>query len=101
MTARKSRRDFLKEAAAVTAVAHTGVGHAFAQGRVLGANDRINVGFVGCGGRMNTHIDYIVKRAKEKGDVQAVAICDIYERRKTAAATRAGVESKNVHHDFR
>jgi hypothetical protein len=24
-----------------------------AKGRVIGANDRINVGFIGCGGRMN------------------------------------------------
>ena len=38
----------------------------FAQGRVLGANDRLNVGFVGCGGRMNTHIDYIVGVQKKR-----------------------------------
>lgn len=96
MAETKSRRNFLKQASA-GAVALT----AFSVGRVLGANDRINAGFVGCGGRMNTHIDYVVKRAKEKGDIQAVAVCDIYDKRKQLARQRAGVDEKSVHHDFR
>jgi hypothetical protein len=110
MAETKSRRAFLKQAgvgaAAIatfsnTATAKTEEMTAFAPGHVLGANDRLNVGFVGCGGRMNTHLDYIVRRAKEKGDVQAVAVCDIYDRRKQLARQRTGVDEKGVHHDFR
>jgi len=73
MKEKKSRRDFLREASAgATAItllpelaaAQSKAKHVFATGRVLGANDRINVGFVGCGGRMGTHIRYLVNRAK-------------------------------------
>ncbi len=95
MSDTKSRRDFLKQASAAATIFSTTASPA------LGANDRLNVGFVGCGGRMNTHIDYVVRRAKEKGDVQAVAVCDIYDRRKQLARERAAVDEKSVHHDFR
>jgi predicted dehydrogenase len=110
MAETKSRRDFLKQsgvsAAALTAFSKTAAAKTeskpvFATGRVLGANDRLNVGFVGCGGRMNTHIDYLVKRAKEKGDVQPLAVCDIYDRRRHLARERTGVEEKSVYQDFR
>src|SRR5690606_35919232 len=72
-----------------------------AKSRILGANDRINVGFVGCGGRMNSHITRIVNRAKEKGDVQAVAVNDIWDKRKAAARERTGVDERSVYHDYR
>ena len=114
MAEKKSRREFIKEvsvgAAAVAAgntlltesVAAQSKGkHVFATGRVLGANDRINVGFVGCGGRMGSHIRYIVARAKEKGDVQPVAVNDIYEIRKQKAREMTGVDERSVHHDYR
>ena len=102
----KSRRDFLKQASAGTSLlatlAATNKGApVFATGGVLGANDRLNLGFIGCGGRMNSHIDYLRQRAKERGDVQLVAVCDIYEKRKQLARERAGVDEKSVYHDFR
>ncbi len=103
MTELKSRRDFLQQACAgvaLVATPATSPSQVFA-GRVLGANDRLNVGFVGCGGRMNTHLDALVNRAKERGDVQPVAVCDIYDKRKRLARERADVDEKNVHHDFR
>ncbi|MGE0129116.1 MAG: Gfo/Idh/MocA family protein [Blastocatellales bacterium] len=110
MSENKSRRDFIKQAgagaAALAALSETATAQSKASyirslGRVIGANDRINIGFVGCGGRMNTHIDYIVKRAKERGDAQPIAVCDIYEKRKNASRERAGVDEKSVHHDYR
>jgi len=104
-----TRRDFIKQvgagaaAAAAGTLAQAGASAAPlpASSRILGANDRINVGFVGCGGRMRTHIDHIVRRSKEKGDVQAVAVNDIWDKRKDAARVRAGVDEKSVYHDFR
>jgi predicted dehydrogenase len=73
----------------------------FAQGRVIGANDRINVGFVGCGGRMNAHIRRIMERNKERADVQAVAVNDIWDKRKERARTATGVDERSVYHDYR
>jgi predicted dehydrogenase len=109
MSQQNSRREFLKQTSVgagllniLPSVAPTsGAAPVFATGRVLGANERLNIGFVGCGGRMNTHLDYFVKRAKERSDVQPVAVCDIYEKRKRLARERTGLDEKGVHHDFR
>src|SRR5262249_38484517 len=109
MSENKSRRDFMKQASVAVALtalgqptpAQTKARYIHSPGRVIGANDRINIGFVGCGGRMNTHIDYFAKRAKESGDAQPVAVCDIYEKRKRSARERAGVDEKSVYHDYR
>ncbi len=110
---KKSRREFLKQAGTGAAVVTTGAAllpavavaqtkgkYSFAPGRVRGANDRINVGFVGCGGRMNTHIRYLAARAKEKGDIQMVAVSDIYDKRKQEAREKTGVDEKSVYHNF-
>ena len=68
-----TRRDFIRRVG-VGAVAAAGVAasagaevskrtQTLAKGRILGANDRINVGFVGCGGRMNAHLRRIPRYA--------------------------------------
>lgn len=111
MPEKRSRRKFLKEAGAGSALALTALNAPvaaqsksklqFATGRILGANDRINVGFVGCGGRMGSHMRYLAARAKEKGDVQLLAVNDIYEKRKQRAREMTGVDEKNTYHDYR
>ena len=106
-----TRRDFIKQVGA-GAVAVTGTAGAArtaaasqnrpaARGRVIGANDRINVGFVGCGGRMNTHIRRVMERQRERGDVQAVAVNDIWDKRKQRAREATGVDERSVYHDYR
>ena len=74
---------------------------AASMGRVIGANDRINVGFIGCGGRMNAHIRRVMERNKERGDVQAVAVNDIWDKRKQRAREATGVDQRSVYHDYR
>ena len=104
-----SRREFIRKVGvgvAAAAASANSVGAAaknitFAQGRVIGANDRINVGLVGCGGRMNAHIRRIMERNKERGDVQAVAVNDIWDKRKERARTATGVDERSVYHDYR
>jgi predicted dehydrogenase len=104
-----TRRDFIKQVGA-GAVAVVGTGSSLraapqqrpaVRGRVLGANDRINVGFVGCGGRMNTHIRRVMERSKTVGDVQAVAVNDIWDKRKQRAREATGVDERSVYHDYR
>lgn len=107
----RTRREFIKQvgagavaAAALPAAAAATVHGAPAiatGGRILGANDRINVGFVGCGGRSRAHMNHIVARYKAKGDVQPVAVNDIWDKRKEAARELAGLDEKAVHHDYR
>jgi predicted dehydrogenase len=103
-----TRREFIRQVGAVAAagaVASAGDRPAaqttMAKGRVIGANDRINVGFIGCGGRMNAHIRRVMERNKERGDVQAVAVNDIWDKRKQRAREATGVDERSVYHDYR
>jgi predicted dehydrogenase len=85
-----NRRDFLRTASSVGA--SLGIaGGAFARpgkmapSRVLGANDRINVGVIGVGGR-GFYVAREFVRAGEKENAQILAVCDVYEKRKAKAA---------------
>src|SRR6516165_8361778 len=52
-------------------------------GRVIGANDRINIGVIGCGGRGRYDAEaFAAFGAKNNNGCQIVAVCDVYERRK-------------------
>ena len=108
--AASSRRTFIKQAAAGTAV--TGAGsiiktpvysqnQAPSTGRVIGANDRINVGFVGVGNQgFNTHVHQI-KNNEAKHNVQATAACDVFSEYRDRAQEFMGVKSDNVYNDHR
>ena len=105
-----TRRAFIKQVgagavavASATAVPRDANAHQTlpAKSRIIGANDRINVGFVGCGGRMNAHIRRVMERHKESGDVQAVAVNDIWDKRKQRARDATAVDEKSVYHDYR
>src|SRR5579872_382526 len=65
------RRQFLKLAG--TAAALTAKSYA----RVLGANDRIRLAQLGCGGRGGGHI-HMVHMASEHTPVEVAAVCDIW-----------------------
>jgi predicted dehydrogenase len=83
-----NRRAFLKRA--VGAGATLGLANSLAAkagvaggGRVLGANDRINVGVIGVGGRGT----YVARQFADVGQAdnscQIVAVCDVYQKRVT------------------
>jgi predicted dehydrogenase len=57
--------------------------------RVLGANDRINIGVVGMGGR-GTYVASAFTEYAEKNNnaCQIVAVCDVYEKRKASQAAK-------------
>ncbi|MFH1744294.1 MAG: Gfo/Idh/MocA family oxidoreductase [bacterium] len=69
------RRAFMKTTAAGVLAA----GGAFAPSTVLGANDRIRIGMIGCGGRGNSLRGTIVKH-KEEWNVTVVAACDVWSK---------------------
>ena len=71
-----NRRDFLKTTAAgATALSLT----AASAKRVLGANERLRIAFLGVGGRCQQHIDTVLKMIKEGKPVAAVAVCDVWD----------------------
>jgi predicted dehydrogenase len=53
--------------------------------RIIGSNDRINIGFLGCGSRSREH-QMIVKAAEKKKNLAVVAVCDIWKLNAEKAA---------------
>jgi len=71
---RIDRRAFVKQAGA--AMLATGM-DARSYARVLGANDRIRLGQLGCGARSHGHVRMVQLAAKQM-PVETVAVCDIW-----------------------
>ena len=77
------RRDFLKTASAAgislgmagSALAGRG---AKLSGRVIGANDRINIGVIGVGGRGSGDAASFQRYGEKNNACQVVAVCDVY-----------------------
>ena len=76
-----TRRTFAK-AAAATAATLTAAGYS----RVLGANDRVGVGFIGVGNRGDQLLDAFLAHK----DLDVIALCDVYEPYLPAAAAKVG-----------
>ena len=79
------RREFLRTAALAGAAAAPAVYAAKpgkpASGRVLGANDRINVGVIGTGGRGAYVAKEFAKAGAGAHNAQILAVCDVYQKR--------------------
>src|SRR4051794_14484640 len=75
-SAMSTRRDFLKTTAVAGAAATLA---AASYARVVGANEKIGIAFIGVGGRCQAHLDIVNKMAKENKDVQPVAVCDVWD----------------------
>ena len=105
-----SRRDFVKKSAiAATAVlagcspkvAETVQKTAPAAGGVLGANDRLTIGFIGVGGQgFNAHLGTI-KNHGEAFNAVGAAVCDVFDKRRERARAELGLESGDAYHDYR
>ena len=55
--------------------------------RIAGANERINIGFLGCGGRGNGHKNMVKMSEKDK-NLGVVAVCDIWKINREKGAAR-------------
>src|SRR5947208_6164246 len=97
----ETRRDFIKKTAtAAAAVAATGIiktpvygqSTSPSTGRVIGANDRIAVAYIGVGGQGMAHVRHQKTHASENNIVQA-AVCDVWQKRIQEA--KAFIENEN------
>lgn len=83
-----TRRQFTHSAAVTLAAA--------SYGRVLGANDRVRLGFIGVGNRGDQVLDgFLVHK-----DCEVVAVCDIHQPYVEFACKKAGGSPK-PYHDYR
>src|SRR5687768_4014664 len=86
------RRQFIKGVLQTTAV----VASAASARRVHGANERVDVALVGCGGRGM----YVARLMRQVPDVAFVSVCDVYEPNAAKAKAWAG-EGCTAYSDFR
>jgi len=92
-----SRRKFLTTAAG--AAVGAGLMVSLPGRQVLGANDRIRVGLIGCGGMGSSHLSTVMDMgAKGDENCEMVAVCDIFEPRKQYGAAQC--KGKAIH-DYR
>ena len=83
-----TRRTFLKTSgAAAAAVGVTASSYA----KVVGANDRIRIGFIGAGGMGSGHMKAIAG-LKEKNNLEAVAVADCWQTRAEQGKDKAGAQ---------
>lgn len=82
-----SRRDFMGHGGKMAALLPL---TALSSQRVLGANDRINIGLIGCGSRGRNALmkDYL-HRFDEKYNFAVTAVCDVWRQHREQAAAMA------------
>src|SRR3954451_18591730 len=84
-----SRRDLFAGAAlSMTARAYS---------QIAGANERLRIGVIGCGGMAGKHMKNLV-RMRQGDNIDITAVCDIYDKRaQQAAEVTGGKIYKNYH----
>jgi predicted dehydrogenase len=76
-----TRRDFIRGAGAAAALTVAAAASKPVVGRAQSANERIGVGFIGCGGRSHAHLQAVHYLSMHGGNVDIVAACDAYRPR--------------------
>lgn len=98
----ESRRGFITKASTAAAVVASsnivktpvyGQNQAPSTGRVIGANDRINVGYIGVGGQGQAHVSSM-KGHKAESNLAQVAVCDVSQARMDQAEEKIGEKVK-------
>ncbi|RJP21976.1 MAG: gfo/Idh/MocA family oxidoreductase [Candidatus Omnitrophota bacterium] len=86
-TDQQNRREFIRRTTAGAAGIAQGAFGAPAK-RVLGANDRLLVAQIGCGGRGMSWVAGQVYRFREQENTEIIAVCDVWKRNLNAAVDR-------------
>lgn len=87
------RRQFMTKILGTAAGASIG---GLSGGKILGANDRINLGWIGCGGRGR----YVMGLMLQNPNVELGAVCDVYEAHASQGKKLAGARCR-TYRDFR
>src|SRR5438045_1452978 len=107
----QTRRSFIKKTATIaTGAAALGATNIFktpvygqtqapSPGRVIGANDRIVVGFVGCGSQGRTHIKSQRDHAGDN-NIAIAAVSDVFSKNMERGHKEAGIDSANCYKDY-
>src|SRR5512145_2288322 len=86
-----NRRRFLLSTAGVAAIPWMAPSHAQVSSKVTGANDRIRVALIGCGGMGRGDLAMFLQNS----DVDCVALCDVDERMITEGLQTVAAHRQN------
>jgi predicted dehydrogenase len=90
MWTKVNRRDFVKYAIGAGAAMKLMGRAPDAFGNVRGANNHINIGMIGVGGRGTDLLGWVMKTGEQPNTpARVVAVCDVYARRLSAAKEKA------------
>ena len=99
-----SRRDFIKAAGAtaagVMAGSLLGSSQVMAAPRVIGANDRINIGIIGVGGMGSGHLNTL-KSMEADHNIKVVGVCDVWDKRLERARNALNLPHTYTYKDWR
>ncbi len=88
-----SRREFIHASAKATTAAGLAVAFPMvARGRVIGANERIGVGFIGVGGRGSGHVATVQRLIQGGENLRVAAVCDAYGYRLQESVKASGAK---------
>src|SRR5882724_7545853 len=82
-----SRRHFAKRVALGVGVASLWSARSYSS--IVGANERLRLGVIGCGGMANSHMDALLL-IKQTDQVEIAAVCDVFQKRLDAAVQKTG-----------
>lgn len=71
-----------------------------AERRIIGANDRLYVGHIGVGGMGSAHL-HSLKNQSEELNLQSIAVCDVWEKRRKQAQEALGLPDYLAFRDYR
>ncbi|MHC4509891.1 MAG: Gfo/Idh/MocA family protein [Planctomycetota bacterium] len=95
-----TRRRFIRTASAAAAVTVAGVSTRRTAGTAWGANERLGVGFIGCGGRSNAHLKAVHYLKGQGANVDIVACCDAYRPRMQKIAAGYNAKGYSDHREL-
>jgi predicted dehydrogenase len=95
-----TRRHFVQTSARATVMAGSFAAFPFVANHVLGANDRLGVGFIGVGGRGMSHIATVNRLIQAGENLKIVAVNDAYAFRREEAARQTGAKAYARHHEL-
>jgi predicted dehydrogenase len=94
-----TRRAFIGRTAATLAAGLVVAPYVNTRGQVLGANDRIGIGFIGAGGRAEAHMHMVRHlRNETKEPLELVAVCDAYRPRRERRKNEFGIAKAYAGH---
>ena len=99
ITRRKFVRGLAGSAAGVAVLGSNPGLSALSYSRIIGANERLNIGVIGCGGMANSHMEALLKM-KQSDNIDLTAVCDVYTTRLEKAKVLTSAQAFKNYQDI-